>query len=215
MFVQAILPGKELVRDIYFHLTYSKNLGWKHALVRSPEDLKKYSIVKKNLSFLTVTKNPYSWLLSLHRRPYHQYYSKKPDFERFLQTPWKTVGRDNVTKKILNSPVELWNLKNASYIRLPNELPALNITSESILADPERIIHLISSKLSIARLSENFVDYERSTKDKTRDTNYYRDYYLNERWKENLSTEAISIINDGIDKKLMMHFGYKFLAGHN
>jgi hypothetical protein len=117
MKMQKVLPGNELVRDIYFYLTYRKNLGWKHTCVKPPEELNQYKSVISNLIFLTITKNPYSWLLSLYRRPYHQYYSDNPSFETFLQRQWKTIGRDNV-KNAPITPVELWNIKNKSYLQL-------------------------------------------------------------------------------------------------
>lgn len=207
--LQRLLPGKELVRDIYFHFTYSKNLGWKHTCAKSVEMLKSYNLVKNDLSFLTITKNPYSWLLSLYRRPYHQHYKSKPDFETFLQTPWKTVGRDNAAR-VLKSPMELWKIKNVSYLRL-SEFNALNITTESIFQNPKAIIDKISRQLSIEKLSESFTNYERSTKDKRKDTYYYRDYYLNEKWRSDISNDAITIINETIDMKLMSHFGYEVL----
>ncbi|MFC1876752.1 hypothetical protein ACFL2E_05715 [Thermodesulfobacteriota bacterium] len=211
--LQKILPGKELVRDIYFNLTYRNNLGWKHTCVKPFEELSKYINFRSDLVFLTITKNPYSWLLSLYRRPYHQYYSERPSFETFLQRPWKTIGRDN-TKPVLKSPIELWNIKNKSYLQL-KETNTLNVTTESIFENPESILENISRQLSIKRISDRFVNYERSTKDKSKDSNYYRNYYLSEKWRDDLSSDAIAIINESIDIKLMSHFGYKLLPYHN
>jgi hypothetical protein len=72
--IQTRLPVKNALRDIYFQFTYARNLGWKHAKVEDPAHIRKYSLVKNNeVRFITLTKNPYSWLLSLFRRPYHQY----------------------------------------------------------------------------------------------------------------------------------------------
>jgi len=206
------LPGKELVRDIYFDLTYSKNLGWKHTCVKSREELNKYKLAGSNVIFLTITKNPYSWLLSLYRKPYHQYQSltDSPSFETFLQRQWKTVGRDNVKFK-LASPMELWNVKNRSYLML-DKINTLNITTEGIFEDAEAIIENISQRFSVERKSANFVNYETSTKDKSKDSAYYREYYLSEKWRDNLSDGAIAIINESIDKELMSHFGYRVLA---
>ena len=58
--LQRILPGKQLVRDRYFELTYGKNLGWKHTRVKSESELRQYDILKKRVCFVTITKNPYS-----------------------------------------------------------------------------------------------------------------------------------------------------------
>ena len=209
--LQNLLPGNELVKDIYFHLTYSQNLGWKHTYVKS-DILNKYSIVKNNeVAFLTITKNPYSWLLSLYRNPYHQYYSHKPSFETFLSSPWKTVERDN-TDKLLKNPVELWNIKNSAYIKL-SEFNVLNITTESIFQDPKAIIDLISCKFSLEKLSKEFINYESSTKkEKHRNSNYYRNYYLSEKWRDKISRDARSIINNTLDKNIMSHFGYQVLS---
>ena len=208
--LQDVLPGNELVRDIYFHCTYGKHLGWKHTLVKSQEALNKYRIVDANLMFVTITKNPYSWLLSLYRNPYHQYYTDKPSFEDFLCRPWKTVGRDNIRGDVPN-PIALWNMKNRAYLQL-DPAKAMNITTERIFEDAEKVIQDISDFFSIERKSENFINYERSTKSKSKDSAYYRNFYLSEKWRTDLSSESIAIINESIDKELMTHFGYNILS---
>jgi len=210
-YFQWLLPGNEQIKDTYFDLSFGKNLGWKHTCVQPADTLKNYRLVDDDLIFITITKNPYSWLLSLYRNPYHQYYlnQKKPSFEEFLTSPWKTVGRDN-TQKSLKNPIELWNIKNNSYLQL-QEFNVLNITTESIFIDAGKIICEISDRFSVPRKHECFVDYERSTKDKGKDGNYYRDYYLNEKWKNKLSEKEISIINQSLDMNLMNYFDYKIL----
>lgn len=210
MKMQQVLPSNELIRDIYFHLTYGKNLGWKHTCVKPSEELNQYKLFDSDLIFFTITKNPYSWLLSLYRRPYHQYYSDDPSFETFLQREWKTVGRDNV-KNAPITPIELWNIKNRSYLQLDSKT-TINTTTEKIFEDPELVINQISELHSIERKTDKFIHYERSTKEKGKDSTYYRDYYLSEKWRDNLSNEAISIINESIDKELMSHFGYSLLS---
>ena len=46
-----------------------KELGWKHRLV-SKDFLQNENFSRETVLILTLTKNPYSWLLSLHQRPY-------------------------------------------------------------------------------------------------------------------------------------------------
>ena len=184
--LQEFLPGKELIIDIYFYLTYYRNLGWKHSVVKAPEDYEKYNICSKNLSFVTITKNPYSWLLSLYKRPYHQYILEKKDFETFLSSPWKTIGRDNAPRS-LSSPVELRNIKNYSYLQFINNYPVLTIKYEDLLAGPKQVLELLGKTLSYNWKVDQFKNYEKSTKESNKDYNYYRDYYTNERWKDELS----------------------------
>jgi len=207
--MQKFLPGGQLVRDIYFYFTYDKNLGWKHALVKPQDELNKCKLVDSDLIFLTITKNPYSWLLSMYRNPYHQRFTDKPSFEVFLKRQWKTIGRDN-TQGNASSPIELWNIKNKSYLQLDTK-KSMNITAESMHQDAGEVIHKISERFSIERKSHKFINYEPSTKIKSKDSAYYRDYYLSEKWRENLSKDAIAIINESIDEGLMTHFGYKRL----
>jgi len=208
--LQKVLGGNEQISDLYFYITYKNNLGWKHTCVKPASTLKKYKKFNSNLYFLTITKNPYSWLLSLHRNPYHQHNRKTVDFETFLITPWKTVGRDNIRKLLLN-PIELWNIKNASYLRL-DELNSLNITTEQIFRDPVAVIDQISTRFSINKASNQFINYEQSTKDESKDFNYYRRYYLQEKWRDLISKDAISIIGETVDKNLMSRFGYDVLS---
>lgn len=207
--LQRILPGKQLVRDKYFEMTYGRNLGWKHTRVKPESELRRYDILQNGICFVTVTKNPYSWLLSMHRRPYHRYYGEKPDFHTFLRSPWKTVGRDNY-ESVLRDPVELWNIKNKSYLRLKS-LETANITSESVLADPKALIDRLSDSFSIPKSDNYFSNLDESTKEKSKNFDYYRDYYLNERWKDELSDESISIINSRLDRNLVDYFGYELL----
>lgn len=209
---QSMAPGKNSVIDFYFSISYQTNLGWKHTCVKPAAELADNALVKAGLVFLTVTKNPYSWLLSLHRRPYHNKANEDEpvDFETFLKTPWPTLGRDD-TAPVIDNPVVLWNIKNRSYLGLP-EQQTLHTRTEDYFEDPAAIIEKISETFSIPRRTPDFANYERSTKDQSRDSAYYRDYYLNERWREKLSSSAIKLINQSLDKELVRHFDYRVLA---
>ena len=215
------LRRRDRVTDAYFALTYGRNLGWKHALVEPERIARRLNGARQRGCVVTITKNPYSWLLSMHRRPYKkaQFFGARPTLEEFLRTPWKTVGRERVPQMI-PTPVDLWNVKNAAYLRLKETVPALNVKYEDILEDPAGLIQLIATTFSLGRTSDRFQDYSQSTKagwpqgdpDRDKDSNYYRDYYLNERWKSKLSPEAIRFINERLDRGLMDQFGYAWLT---
>lgn len=207
---QWLVPGREWVRDLYFRLTYPENLGWKHSCVKRPEEWPGGAAAGRVEAFITITKNPYAWLLSLHRRPYHQYYRGKPDFEEFLRLPWRTVGRDNLEAREVN-PVELWNMKNRSYLLLPDER-SLHLTAEGLLLDPGEVIGEISRRFAIERRSAAFVNHDPSTKERGRDTASYRDYYLTEKWRGDLTDEAVRIIDETVDRDLMAYCGYPVLS---
>lgn len=210
--LQTWAPGDERIRDWYFSVTFGRNLGWKHMRVEPAEKLRSSKLVRDGkVGFVTITKNPYSWLLSLYRRPYSLQVKPEITFEDFLTMPWQTTGRDNLRRRRLKSPVELWNLKNASYLALSNALPIVHLTTEFIFSDPDTTIRRIADAFNIRRLTDKFLDYERSTKDRSKDSNYYRDYYANEKWREQLSKAAIDTINANIDKDLLRHYGYELI----
>lgn len=65
-------------------------------------------IRKKDFGFIAVAKNPYAWLLSMYRRPYHAKNNSYPDLLEFITNPWETMGREN-HNVAFKDPVEMWN----------------------------------------------------------------------------------------------------------
>lgn len=214
--LQRALPGREWLRDAYFASTYRSNLGWKHAAVDAAAARKlqaRRAAAGSKLILLTLTKNPYAWLLSLYDRPYHSGQRDELDFESFLHTPWRSVGRDNLKRAVLPTPIELWNVKNRSYLKLTRSNPsACGLTYERILTDPRQVIERLAANFNIIKSTRYFENVRISTKGRSRNFAEYRDYYLNERWQSRLSTTAVATINRLIDKYLMDQFGYTVLS---
>lgn len=209
--LQLLLPGREAIRDAWFARTFSRNLGWKHRCAPPSAELAQHKIVSGRVHFVTITKNPYSWLLSMHRRPYHQYYKTELTFEEFLMAPWPTTRRDG-TAEVLSGPVELWNIKNRSYQQLGDRLPVINLRYEDLLEQPEEWLNRIQTQFGLQRRSAEFQNFQQSTKDSSKDSSWYKDYYLKERWRSKLSVEAIGIINRLLDHDLRQTFGYQLVS---
>ena len=209
--VQRKLPGNELIKDLYFRFTFPRNLGWKHLKVPCANVLRQLSICSKRILFVTVTKNPYSWLLSLYKRPYHAPQTALLDFEDFLRSPWRTVRRENAPNMFIN-PIDMWNKKNASYLQLSGEFPTINLKYEDLLADPTATLSQIARCFSLQEKYQEFRNIESSSKGDARDFAFYQSYYLDEKWREELSGEAVNIINSQLDTGLMQHFRYEELV---
>lgn len=190
----------------YFFLSEWKNLGWKHAAPRLTEKQ------AQNRYFVLVTKNPYSWLLSLHKRPYHNWEAQELSFSEFLQTPWPLMRCDGVDASSV-TPIELWNIKNRSYAHLADAVDfSLLITYEGILEDPVEFIHAMSTLIGCPLKEEVKLQSKGSkSTDKDRTFNQYQDYYLNERWKEKFSIEDIAYVNERLDANLAAQLGYSLL----
>jgi Sulfotransferase domain len=207
---QRLLPGKEWLRDLYFSRSFHQNFGWKHALV-VPHRLVAVGAKERNVGFITITKNPYSWLLSMHRRPYHYASIRKTSFEDFLQTSWPTVRREHAAS--FANPVYLWNQKNGAYQELAKVLPTLSIRYEDVLADPEAVVQSAATFLGVKRKGGEMRNVLESTKenDSGKDFSYYQSYYLQERWRDSLTERSIGLINQHLDRSLMQYFGYRLL----
>lgn len=199
---------REWTKNLYFWLTYRNNLGWKHAYVRT--DWMKPGWTE-GVGFITVSKNPYSYLLSLYKRPYHVKGDKPATFLEFLQREWQLQGRDNMDVDHLANPVVLWNEKNRSYQELKEKFPdrVYNMTYEGLLDDYRRELEAVRDKLDL-RTVGTYANVTESTKEHAKSNDYYRDYYLNEAWRKDLKPEEIAFINEHLDPEVMAFLGYGF-----
>ena len=198
----------ERLKDAYFRFTFGRNLGWKHALVPHPDRLRRYDLCQNGIHFATLTKNPYSWLLSLFRRPYHLHRDSDYTFTSFIRNPWPTVARE-CTDGEFGSPVELWNEKNRSYLELQREFPTVNLRYEDLLGNPERLIEWLRDELGLRTISDEFTNVDRSTKGDGKSFEQYQSYYLEEQWRDELSMRAIELINERLDESLLDAYGYE------
>jgi len=205
--LRRLFRGNESLLDLYFRLTRRKNLGWKHAVAPSVTEQKRVSVPVERVVFITLSKNPYAWLVSLFRHPYH-YRAAMSSFARFLRTPWETVGRENHPASFAN-PVAMWNEKNASYLRLQEFVHYTNLRYEDLLRDPEQTLADIAQAYALPRRTPTFVNLQESTKgEMNKSYSHYQDYYLNERWRDELCDEDVAWINDNLDGDVMVTLHY-------
>jgi len=175
--------------------------AWKHTL---PVWDAAYRVKRAHVVFCV--RNPYSWALSLARRPYHQ---RGPKFARmldFVTQPWLTVSRDNMNA-VLRSPMELWNGKVAAYGAFMRraEVPTKVILFEEFVADPEAEVRQVLSDFEIG--FENVTSVV-STKNSSITLEGIAAYYRREDWKGSLTAEVVEAINGAIDWEVAAQYGY-------
>lgn len=212
--LRGVVPRKKLLlltettKDWYFSLSKIENLGWKHAAV--PLKLLKSYPHLDQTHFITISKNPYSFLLSLYKRPYHYNGPKPASFSEFIRKEWQAVGRDNYPAKVFENPIALWNYKNKSYLQLKQALPdkTYNMTYEALLEDYGKELKKIQTTFELEISNADFENYSQSTKDKNVSHKDYQRYYLNEEWRKDLSPEDIRFINSFLDEDLLDFFNY-------
>ncbi|MBT4488529.1 MAG: hypothetical protein HOC72_13370 [Rhodospirillaceae bacterium] len=215
--------------DLYFTLTGSANLGWKHVMAPDRERLAAHDV--QGAVFVTLTKNPYSWLLSFHKRPYHrggngtrslrEVYcptwpaAEQVPFEVFLTSPWQPVGREGVSQDF-RDPVDVWNRKNRSYLALRKLAPCLNLKYEDLVQDPESVVENIANTFGLRRRASHFENIDVSLQGAPGQTfASYQDFYLKEAWRDQYTRALIGLVNERLERAVMERFGYDMLeAGH-
>ncbi|GGO60647.1 hypothetical protein SAMN05444398_11325 [Roseovarius pacificus] len=196
-------------RDRYLANAFDAHLGWKHACP-SPERLGPDRLA--SVRFAMIVKNPYAWLLSMFRRPYHIGAQDKT-FEAFLNRKvpvmpaMENIGTDQI------GPVEVWNRKIAGYFVLKDAAAhACIVNYENFLQDEEGALRHMAQGLDI-RQRPDFVSITRGAKgDAEVNRQHYVDYYMHERWRKKLSPKLVDMINSQLDGDLVSRMGYEVIS---
>ncbi len=195
---------REAVRDLQDDVLGPVG-AWKHAApVYAPD------FVTHGVAVLFTIRNPYSWALALHRRPYHQLGHRVEDFEGFLRQPWLSLGRDRVDK-ILGSPMDLWSLKLKAYLEFERQAAIggtrfERLSFEDFVLDPAKSLGAALSALAGREVEVE--ELEGSTKKGGLDGAGRRHYYASEGWRDGLTASAVAHINARIDWAVAAQYGY-------
>jgi len=178
--------------------------AWKHAA-----PVVDASYAEKNVSVLFLVRDPYSWILSLTKRPYHSRAPKLDSVSEFLRRPWLCLHRDNMAAPVLRSPMILWNEKLRAYQEFARQapVPSAVLHFEDFVLDPVGALGGALQPFGIE--PEGLVEIGEPTKTGGLETSERYAYYANERWKSGLTPEAASLVNELVDWDVATHFGYK------
>lgn len=119
-----------LKSNFHSHSAGFEFLGWKHR--RAPSKVEWKKVNYKQTLFLFMVRNPYDWVLSMHRDPYcaHQPDLINLTFSNFVKHPIEDY--ENVLK--------MWNEKNEGYIRMCFDVPrGCIVRQEDLLKEPNQI----------------------------------------------------------------------------
>jgi hypothetical protein len=196
--------------------------SWKHCATNF-EDI---AIFDRTLVLITV-RHPASWLISLFRNPYQCLGTIPESLAEFVEFRWKTTGRERLGRRTF-TPLQLYQAKIDSYLSFTDQLSRFDIAHhfvrfEDIVADQKSTFDAISNDLLMPH--QDFEPVQSSTKDKglfrkaaerralasdgpaSKDLDYYRAYYGEERWRERLAGLEAAI-NGRVDWDRLDRFGY-------
>jgi hypothetical protein len=156
---------------------------------------------------IVLVKNPYSWLLSLHKKPHgpHSFREKfiNLHFNEFLKAKWRGY----------NNAVERYNDIMLGYLELIQQDPTvLLVHSEDLQQDPEGIVAKIADNYDIRRKGQ-FKNITREVNSGGNLVNEFKklDYYGQQLWKKELTPDDIKEINEQINTEVFSYFSYKRL----
>ena len=204
----ATFSGSEMFREMWHFLTFRRNLGWKHTAIAQEKFIKAFSAFP-GLRVIFLLKNPYSWIVSLHRRPYHSPSHLEKSLGEFVEQPWRTLRREHLPR-VVDGPAQLWQMKVASYQSIADKIPSIAIRYEDLLRDPEAVVAGLGKELKLP-VRGQWRNIEASAKGDIKGFSDYRDYYLNERWKGDLTPEITGAITRRLEAPTLERFGYQVL----
>jgi len=196
---------RKVYRDALFdteHMTACPTQAWKHSLPVWDRAFK-----KKQARVIFCVRNPYSWILSLSKRPYHQRGPRTRSVSQLVSQPWLTLARDNMAP-LLRSPMDLWNYKLSAYREFAkvSDVPFQFLKFEEFVSAPEVEVRRALGTFEVP--SNQIRAIPNSTKTEKTSLNDIAKYYETEEWRGNLTAELVSRINDLVDWELAEHFGY-------
>lgn len=196
---------KELYKDAIEDIrrrNYGGVSAWKHA---APIIDGSYAAQKRAVLFLV--RDPYSWMVSFHRKPYHAR-APVPQISAFLQQPWPTVQRDNVAA-VLPSPMALWSEKLRAYRAFLQAapVPAGVLHFEDFVLDPVAALGAAMAGLGVD--PNGLQALARPTKSWGVSEAERVAHYKSEAWTSRLSPDAAALIAERVDWELAGYFGYK------
>ncbi len=197
---------ERLIDNIFESQKAKKLFGWKHSAVHYSY-LSKVPLFKKT-GFIFLVKNPYSFLKSLHVRPYHSLVKVPKNLDEFVLSPWMTVHRDYTLEPLLKSPLELWNLKTSSYLSFMKKYEnCLILRYEDLLEDYDLIFRLIKQKFSIQPILK--LKITNSTKDQELKLADYQKKYLEYDPQQGFEIPTLDFIQSSLNRDLIDFLEYK------
>ncbi len=192
-----------LMKNLKIKLANGHELGWKRRIAPSEDEISRDLFDK--VIFVCLVKNPYSWLLSMHRRPKKHEELQNLTFSDFIRTSFGDY----------KNPVQLWNIKNQSYLDFQAIAPKTHLFRyEKVLAKPQESLNNLSEKFQINKTFHWFKDITRkisSDRGVTRKS-FHKEYYLRKAWRHDIKVEDIRFINGELKKDLVDKLNYSILG---
>ncbi len=172
------------------------------------------AVLNNRIHYLVAIKNPYSWINS----------NKDPN--SWINRNYKDIlishgGYTDVsrTELLIKLKSKEFNSIYSSYFDLARRFPNQTTIAryEDVLADPAGFLSKMSEQLKLTARLPSYADmqgkavptdWDQQTTPENKKEKFLKDYYLEERYFEDLSSNVIDILEAEIDWDLMKNYGY-------
>ncbi len=190
-----------LTTNLKVKLLNELTLGWKRRVAPLPDEIQGEL---NEIPILFIVKSPYSWVLSMHRRPHTHEYLRKLKFSEFIRFPFGDY----------RTPLKMWQKKANSYYEFCQKHEnGILINYENLLEDPRIILDDIRKKFDIQKTSKWFRDTGKvlGSNRKTKDKSFHKSYYLKGYWQDDFSESNIEFVRTELDPELMKKLDFRIL----
>lgn len=166
------------------------------------------AVQKRQVHFLISIKDPYAWINSMFRQNYYRTFSGDNEMMDLLT-------------RLIRKECHEYNTLYKSYWEFYQQFPQQTtiIPYEALIKDPDMLLLSLQDYLQLVPLSPDFSkilsisyptdwDHFESSKQLGKG-NFEKDYYLQQKYFGDMSTEMITIVEKEIDWNLAMLYGYR------
>lgn len=218
-----------ILQENYRVTVFSNEGGWKHGHYELPQRL------GRELDCVVCVKDPYAWLVSLHR---YRHPARNVAFPDFVRSPIKVVGPDGEAHAIESpNPVRLWGEMHQHWLSVKLRSHQMFVFNyEKVLARPEQSVQDLVEALGLERkltLSFRLRKFTRlgsprprfyvpprqlgALRDHYRKKNlaagekFNSNYYQGREYLMHFDASLMGFVNDCLDADLVRRLGYEIL----
>ena len=200
--------ARQMLVDVSMREIENRNLGWKHAFPDF-ELLEREKETASRTLFLVISKEPYSWLKSFHRRPYHSLFpARYMSLSDFIRHPWIATRKENLSPAVVPNMVALWNAKHQGWLSLTERgYQTVFVPYSDLLSNFSAQMEAIGAIIP-PRKAGAYENIEDSTKKDGRSSSDFVKQYSNGNDYSAFTPEDIAFVNESVDKDVVAKLGY-------
>ena len=175
------------------------------------------AIFKQSIKNLVIIRNPYAWIDSLwrmglemeHGVDSHIYFQQPSPKQKNISWLLLRPSLEEQATAVKNSIIS-YNERYRQWFGISHEI----VRQEDLLVSFERVLEYFEQKYHLQRREHNLSNVNEACGPyiqigtETRDRNFYKDYYLNDKYMRSLPPDTIKLITETVDWELFKEVGY-------